>query len=743
MKKYDPLINGKNDLERVVNVEISNNEATIFTEESTGLITKTMAPNRFWVLLPYAQSGSVRLDGQLHYKFGKQFLGKEEWNRYTQTLRKQQKDFYTIYDPKEAFLVKDGYTYFKGMKHTEPSILSFDIESTGLFHNEDSKVLLISNTFRKNGNIIRKLFAYDAYNSPGEMLTDWCNWTREIDPSIIVGHNIYTYDIPYLNYIANKEGIELNLGRDGSALTIARKPSKFRIDGSRDQEYSKVRAYGREIIDTMFLAIRHDIVAKKYESYGLKAIIKQEGLEKSDRVHYDSSKIRFNFRDPVEWNKIRDYCIHDSDDSLALYDLCAPASFYLTQSIPKSFQCVVESAPGSQINSMMVRSYLQEGHSIPKASLPHPFAGAISFGNPGIYRNVHKVDVASLYPSIILECKVYDEDKDPKGNFLKIIETFTAERLRNKQLAKETGDPYYEGLQNAQKIIINSGYGFMGAPGLNFNSPSGAEFITRTGREILQTSLDFASRKGFHVCNADTDSISYTRGDNAEISQEERAQNLKELNLLYPKLIHFEDDGYFQTVCILKAKNYILYDGDKLKIKGSALKASTKSPALKEMINKFINSIIERRNDFQEIYHEYIKEACNVKDMKRWASRKTISAKTLHSERANETRVKDTLEGTEYVEGDRIYTYFKDAQTLELVERFDGIYSVDKTVQACYDTVWIFENVLDCELLFKNYKLKKSKEALQELINEASNRDEERPQHAKRKDVQSSGARIG
>lgn len=698
-------------------MEIADDKATLFIQEEDGSIAQKLVGNRWWYLLPDADFSTNQLKGTLHYQYGKQFNQKSDWYRSLQAMRKKRKDFYTIYDPKESLMVKDGYTFFKGMKHTEPSILSFDIESTGLFHNEDSKVLLISNTFRKNGNIIRKLFSYDEYSSPGQLLKDWCAWIIECDPSIICGHNIYTYDLPYLQFIAEREGIELNLGRNGSAFTIAPKSSKFRIDGSRDQEYHKIRVYGREIIDTMFLAIRHDIVAKKYESYGLKAIIKQEGLERDGRVHYDSSQIRFNYKDPIQWNLIKEYCIHDSDDSLALYDLCGPASFYLTQSIPKSFQSVVESAPGSQINAMMVRSYLQDGHSIPKASLPKPFEGAISFGNPGTYRNVHKIDVESMYPNIMLQCRVYDEDKDPYGNFLKIMETFTAERVKNKKLFKDTNNSYYDNLQNAQKIIINSGYGFCAAPGLNFNSPAAAEFVTKTGREILEGAISWAKSHNYIIPNADTDSISYTKSDQAEISKEEQTANLKEVNILYPEKIRFADDGYFQTVCILKAKNYILYDGKKLKIKGSALKASTKSPALKEMIRKFIDSIINNRDDFQQIYLEYIKEASNVSDIKRWASRKTISSKTLNGERANETRVKDTLEGTEYVEGDRIYVYNKTLTELELVERFDGTYSIDKLVGMCYDTTRIFENILDCDLLFKNFKLKRNKKEL-ELLND-------------------------
>lgn len=495
--EIEKLVNGKEGTERIVGIEVQDNQAVLFIEETDGTITETVVKNRFYVLLPFPERGSVRLDGGLYYKHGLQFSKKSDWNEFVQGLRKRKRDFYTCYNEKEALLIKDGYTYFKGMKHTEPSILSFDIEATGLFHDENSKVLLISNTFRKNGRIERKLFAYDDYESPSEMLAAWATWVRDCNPSIICGHNIYSYDLPYLNYIAEKEGVTINLGRDGSPLEISKSVSKFRIDGSREQEYHKVKVYGREVIDTYFLAIKHDIATKKYDSYGLKAIIKAEGLERKDRVHYDSSQIRFNYTDDNHWTVIKEYCEHDADDALALYDLCAPATFYLTQSIPKPFQAMVETATGSQINVMMIRSYLQDGHSIPKPDTVSKYPGAISLGNPGIYSNCLKWDVASLYPSIILTYKVYDQDKDPKGNFLKIIEAFTKERLKNKKLAKETGDPYYEGLQNAQKIVINSGYGFMGATGLHFNCLEGADFITAKGREILTTAIEWATKEKF------------------------------------------------------------------------------------------------------------------------------------------------------------------------------------------------------------------------------------------------------
>lgn len=712
----DPLIHGKAQVQTLVGLEINDDKVELFLEDpKTGQVTSEFRSHKYWVLANQSHGrGWVRLKGDLFYKYGIQFSDKDSYNNKFYDLVKQKAQIFRIYDEQEACMVKDGYVFFLGMKHNEPSILSFDIEATGLKRDSTSKVLIISNTFRKLGQVTRKVFCYDEYKTQGEMLTAWCDWVREADPSIMVAHNGYSYDLPYLQHIADVEGVQLNLGRDGSPLKINERPSNFRIDGSRSQEYHKIRVYGRSIIDTMFLAIKYDVATKKYESYGLKSIIKAEGLEKKDRVFYDASQIRFKYQDPNEWNKIKEYCKDDSDDALALYDLMAPAFFYMSQSIPKTFQSVIESATGSQLNSIMMRAYLQRGCGLPKAHRAQKFEGAISFGEPGIYRNVFKVDVASLYPSIMIQCEVYDEDKDPDAKFLKLVKTFTEERLKNKALAKTS--KYHNDLQSAQKILINSCYGFLGADGLLFNSPSGAEFITKTGRDILQMAIDWAKSKGLFVVNADTDSISFNKPDGSEITEHERKELTADLNKNFPERISWEDDGYYLTVVVLKAKNYVLWDGKKIKYKGSAIKATQKEPALKEFIKKIIDSIINYKEDFYQIYIEYVKEISNIKDIKRWATRKTISDKTLKSERTNEVRIREALEGSECVEGDRAYFYYKDSNKLELVERFNGIYDKERLYGKLSDTAWTFEAVLDCELLFPNFKLKRNKKQLEMLL---------------------------
>lgn len=488
------LVYGKNSLERIVSLEIKDSSVEIFQQQPDGSIKSILVPHKYWIISNKWHNRTAKvLEGNLYFKYMSFFDERKDWETFKYTM-KHRMDLYSIYNEKESFMVTSGHTYCKGLKPSEIGVLSFDIETNGLKRNAQSRVFLISNTYRLGTKVIKKLFCYDEYNSDGEMIEDWCKWVCECDPSFLVGHNINGYDLPYLHHVAGLTGHGMPLGRDKSNISFSTFESKFRLDGTRDLKYNKVAIYGREVIDTMFLAYKYDI-GKKYENYKLKNIIKQEGLEKADRTYYDAGKIKDNYKIPEEWEKIKAYCVDDSDEALALYDLMIPPYFYMGQSVPKSMQAMIESATGGQISSILVRGYLQDGHSIPKASEIQQIGGGLSFGVPGIYRNIYKQDIASLYPSIIRQYKLYDKDKDPKGYFLKLCDTLTLERLKNKKLAKETGQEYYKHLEQSQKQTINSIYGMCNTAGIPFNSPKIGDFITAKGREILGKAIFWATGK--------------------------------------------------------------------------------------------------------------------------------------------------------------------------------------------------------------------------------------------------------
>ena len=214
----------------------------------------------------------------------------------------------------------------------------------------------------------------------------------------------------------------------------------------------------------------------------------------------------------------------------------------------------------------------------------------------------------------------------------------------------------------------------------------------------------------------DTDSVSICYPDYRDITKQEQQNLIDEINSLMPELIKFEHDGYYRCIIALKAKNYVLqgYDG-KIKIKGSALKTPNKEPALKEFTTKLINSILEDKNNYTDIYNEYVKEILAIKDINRWATKKTVSDKTLESERSNESRIRDAFAGEEVSEGDRLYMFFREEKVLSLVKNFDGVYCREKLLKKLFQTAQIFDTILNTDELFINYSLKRNKKALDEI----------------------------
>lgn len=767
---YDSLIFGKDQTEGIVNITVEDNKAYIYKRDGSC----TVVNHKPWALGSRQIPGAERLKGNQYYKFLKSFSMED----YKLLTERRPRGVWFPRGIEEGYMLRTGKTCYKGMKVEDISVLSFDIEATSLNPRDSgAEAILISNTFRdRNGKITKKLFDIHDYKSDFIMITEWNKWVEEVNPDVLIGHNIFGYD---LNYLAERSSSGLQIGKDGRCALFADKPSKIRKDGSQQYDYYNVRVHGRDIIDTMFLSIKYDI-GRNFPSYGLKAIERYLNLVDDSRIDWDFDK--YPTRDyknwpEGKWEEFKKYCEDDGDSPLKMFDIMIPPFFYLAQSVPKTLQQMINEASGSQLDSLMIRAYLQDGYSQPVTSGREEYEGAISMGVPGVYENVLKVDVASLYPSIMLAYEIYDKQKDPNRHMLGMLEYFRDQRLENKRLAKETGEQYYDDMQAAQKIMINSMYGFMGAGYLLYNYPIGAAEVTKYGREILLKGVEWATGhtlekvvkeiknegkeneeikyhwivgdkvgmgKGYSLVNVDTDSFSVTNGNRP--TDAEFADQINELNTLYHKLIVWEDDGIFDKVIVAKAKNYVLVSGDKIKYKGSSLTDQKKEPALRKMLEEAINALLDKDSEaLNIIYKKYCKMALNPTDIKSWTVKKTITKPVLNPQRANEQKVLDACNEAigkgvipNIQEGDKVWLYqaidgekqkivkgepvFLKDGTPKMVEntilRFPELHKNDHDkwhyVKRVYATLNILENVLDMSK-FEKYHLKSKRKALESL----------------------------
>jgi len=222
----------------------------------------------------------------------------------------------------------------------------------------------------------------------------------------------------------------------------------------------------------------------------------------------------------------------------------------------------------------------------------------------------------------------------------------------------------------------------------------------------------------FILNGADTDSIMWSKPSGESFSKEEQELLLKELNSLFPDGISWEHDGIYKKVIYFKAKNYVMETEDnKLKIKGSALKSSKLEKGLSEFQQEIIKALIGNASNEKliDIYNNVVKEILYVKQIKRWSSKRTITSKILEGTRANETKVKDAIAGTEYKEADKIWVYFRNDNSLGLAENFNGDYNKKKLLAKLFKTSNVFSSVLPTKELFLNYALKKNLKLLEQL----------------------------
>lgn len=220
-------------------------------------------------------------------------------------------------------------------------------------------------------------------------------------------------------------------------------------------------------------------------------------------------------------------------------------------------------------------------------------------------------------------------------------------------------------------------------------------------------------KHNFIAVGADTDGLAFKKQDEKPFTTEEREALVAELNSYMDELIKWEDDGCYKRQLVIKAKNYVLQDEKgNVKVKGSALKATTKEKALQKFLSEVLDLILKDRKDhIFSLYMKTAEEVVNLKSIDEWCSKKTVTKAVLNGERTNETRVLEAIGDRDVSEGDKIYVFFKTPTELCLRENFDGTYCVDTLLGKLYDTLCIFETIIDVSL-FPNFSLQRNRELI-------------------------------
>jgi DNA polymerase I len=494
-------------------------------------------------------------------------------------------------DPIHQHLLISGQTCFKGMKLSDLNRMQLDIETycaSGFefcsAQREEDRIIAIALSDTSGWETV--LWGKDL--SEAEMLKRLSRVIRERDPDIIEGHNIFKFDLNYIQERAKRHGLTLNWGRDGSEATVY--DSRLLI-AERTIDYPKWQIHGRHIVDTWILSQFYDITGRELESLGLKEMAKHFGIASEDRSYVEGSQISQTYDENP--GLLYRYALDDVRETRGISELLIPSYFIQAQMFPYNFQDVVVRGNATKINALFLREYLRRRHSIPSPPMESKdFAGGYTdIFYEGIVKNVIHCDVTSLYPSIMLS-KQIKPAQDELDVFLPLLTDLRNFRVEAKRLSQRDSTNeekiYYQALQSAFKILINSFYGYLGTSFSNFSDYQAAGEVTETGQKILRQMIAWLRERGCQIVELDTDGIYFVPSAGSE-SLVESESLIQSMAAILPEGIEVELDGHFQAMFSYKMKNYaLLSDDGKLTVKGSGLR----SRGLERFQRQFLRDLI-------------------------------------------------------------------------------------------------------------------------------------------------------
>jgi len=560
--------------------------------------------------IPAARANVVSLNGTNEYRNLLVFNSIGTFRRARRMFYRQgaAREFFAYASVADQYLMQTGRTMFKGMAPNSIRRMQLDIEAyaPGRFPQPDrDPVIIIS--LMDNAGWKRVLFIpppggrindgpahWERCEDERDMLERLVKYIHRRDPDVIEGHNIFSFDLPYLQARAEAHEVNFAIGRDNKAPRTYKSEKKF---AERDVEYTNFLVGGRSVIDTMFLAIDWDVYKRSLPGYGLKDIARHIGAATDDRTYIAGDDIAGVWETHPE--KLLDYALDDVIETKALSDRFGASVFYLTQMMPIRYQQVHLRGKAYVIQSLFVREYLRKRTALP---LPEDAAqkhgGYTDIFQRGIFDDLLYADVSSLYPSIMLQYNV-EPPKDELRVFRYLLERLTELRLDTKAEMKTCGPDRKEELdarQSAYKIIINSFYGGLGAGSKwLFSCVEEADRVAKTGQALLKRMIQLVELAGGDVVECDTDGVIFVAPEGIDAAGPEGAAFVRDISQRMPEGINVDLEGYFPRMLSLKKKNYALMDtSGNITIKGSALKSRGIEPFLISYMSDVIAALMDR-----------------------------------------------------------------------------------------------------------------------------------------------------
>ena len=505
-------------------------------------------------------------------------------------LKNAGRDFFALTDPVQHYLTATGRTLFKDLPFEELKRMQLEVLS---FSEGDAdhimSIALSDNTGWEELIIVDPKKTEEAERSAIKRLT---SLIKARDPDVIEGHNLFRSDLPYLVARAKKLKTKLDWGRSGGFLRS--RPSRLQI-AEKTIDYPKFTIDGRHFVDTFLLAQFYDVGMRSLAGFERTDVARHFGFCDEDISALAGKELERAYLSGKE--KFRRRALCGVRETRAVSELLSPSYFIQAQIFPYNYQDVIVRGNATRINGLFLREYFRQKHSIPELPMPQTFEGGYTdIFFTGVARNVWHCDVASLYPSIMLQfdCFPASDRLQIFRHLLTDLRTFRLETKATMRAEKDAAKQrHFHALQNTFKILINSFYGYLGFAQGHFADFDAAARVTQIGRDLLKKMIEWLNAHGAKVIEVDTDGIYFVPPDKIDINELQKGL-AKEL----PPGIEVEFDEQFEAMFSYKAKNYALLTKDnEVIIKGGALKSRGLEKFQRVFLEEMIKLIMEGKSE--------------------------------------------------------------------------------------------------------------------------------------------------
>jgi len=593
------LLFGVDPMPRIVAIELGETGTVkVYRREEDGSTVADVEPFHpfVWCDSDVVDLGieTEKLEGDLKYGW---LITVDSWKELIALrngLKKAGRGFFAFNDPVQHYLTATGRTLFKELpfeelKRMQLEVLSLEAGITDPGYNDHIMGIALSDNAGWEELIV--VDPKNAEESEHAALKRLTALIKERDPDVIEGHNLFRFDLPYLVSRAKKAKTKLDWGRSSGFLRS--RPSRLQI-AEKTIDYPKFAIDGRHFVDTFLLAQFYDVGMRSLAGFERTDVARHFDLCGSEEISALTGKeLQRAYMDNDERFRQRALC--GVRETRALSDLLSQSYFIQAQIFPYNYQDVIVRGNATRINALLLREYFRQRHSIPEMPMARAFEGGYTdVFFTGVAHGVWHCDIASLYPSIMLQfdCFPATDQLQIFRHLLTDLRTFRLEAKSNMRAEKDASKQHYlQALQNTFKILLNSFYGYLGFAQGHFADFDAAARVTQIGRDLLKKMIDWLNVQGAKVIEVDTDGIYFVPPDKIDIDELQTGLAKK-----LPAGIDIEFDEQFDAMFSYKAKNYALLtkDGGVI-IKGGALKSRGLEKFQRVFLEETIKLIMEEK----------------------------------------------------------------------------------------------------------------------------------------------------